>query len=66
MKITAVMAVRRVRKFPAPEDPNTVWLPPAAEGDAHAPAFAGLEQDDEDEEYADDDVKNGEEGMHGC
>ena len=27
MKTTAVMAVSRVRKLPAPEDPNTVWLP---------------------------------------
>ena len=28
MKMSAVIEVKRVRKLPAPEEPNTVWLPP--------------------------------------
>jgi len=27
MKTAAVIEVSRVRKLPAPEEPNTVWLP---------------------------------------
>ena len=38
MKMRAVIEVKRVRKLPAPEEPNTVWLPPPRK-DPHAAAF---------------------------
>ena len=37
----------------------------AAEGDAHAAAFSGLQQHDEDQEHTDEDVDDGEKGIHG-
>jgi hypothetical protein len=39
MKMTAVIDVRRVRKLPAPDDPNTVWLPPPPNAMPMPPPF---------------------------
>ncbi len=51
------MLVVRVSRLPAPRPPKTCVAAAAAEGGAHAPAAPLLEQHDEDEDGAHQDVQ---------
>jgi hypothetical protein len=55
MNSTAAPVVILVRKFPAPREPKTVWLR----------TLPMLEQHDQDQDQAEEDVQDREEERHG-